>query len=114
MTSEELNVNKTVYADHCAFWEEALDRFLPSEGLRKWGASLFIELSRSSPDPELDPRTTAKRECTRLSQEINVLDHIVTRLERNMFDVDPFSRAGLTSRAQKLNRMVSMLGNIID
>ncbi len=114
VTSEELNANKTSYADYCAFWEEALGHFLPPEGLRKWGALLFVELSRSNPDPELDPRTTAKRECTRLSWEISVLDHIVTRLERNVFDVDPFARAGLTSRAQKLNRTVSLLGNIID
>ncbi len=102
------------YADYCTFWEEALDDFLPAGGLQRWGTMLFKELTRSSPDPELDTRTSAKRECVRLSREIEGLGHVVAGLARNVFNIDPFDKDRLTLRAQKIDRTASMLSNIID
>ncbi len=111
------DADTATFSDCCAFWEDALSLFFPAgdflEGLRRWGAALFAELTRSTPDPEMDSRTTAKRECIRLSREIDKAGHIVARLARIAFDIDPLARARLVARGQILERKVSLLSNVI-
>lgn len=92
----------------CAFWEDVFEHLLPTGGLREWGASLFVELTRAVPHPELDPRTTAKRECARLFHEIELLKRAVNSLA--------IIRGGaeLMRRAEKLKRTAQLCDNIID
>ena len=101
----------SLYARYCTFWEEVLDALLPTGGLQDWGASLYVELTRHSPAPELDPRTTAKRECERLACEVEKLAVTMAELSNTAAIVD-YSTLG--QRSYKLSRTADLMSNIID
>lgn len=105
---------KTLYLGYCVFWEDVLKVLLPAGGLREWGKMLFIEPTRLVPDPEMDPRTTAKKECLRLSHELEGLKCVTGELSKSAFHIDPYAHVGLDIRAHKLDRVVDIMGNIID
>lgn len=98
------------YAGYCTLWEDILAIILPPGGLKDWGASLFVELTRNSPAPELDPRTTAKRECIRLAHEIVQLTRAMSELSDGASRLD----YKLSQRSYKLSRTADLMSNIVD